>query len=133
MAKKSSTLKIKVGSFCLYKSNVHWSVLFISKENLLVSKLCTIIPPEITKLHTSYIIRSWINPDSFTDELFDRIFHVIAYVIEVVLENEEKESLLINQFLNEHHHERLVRKIKDKFEHRENFHKIKIQEFMDLS
>ena len=59
----------------------------------------------------------------YSDEEFDKVFHLLADLIEHVLENHENKKLLINYFTN---NERLVRKIEGEFGQREHFKKIKI-------
>ena len=129
MAKKNSTLEIKfICDNFWYISNSNWTALYIPTINLLVSNVSSIIPTEITNFHTFYVIKLY-HIASNTDELFDKISRMIFDLIEVVLENEEKEGLMIIGHFDEHQvrYERLVRKIKDEFQHREHFDKIKFE------
>ena len=64
--------------------------------------------------------------------MFDKIFGFIANLIENVLENDEKESLMIKQIFVYEHHDCLVCKIKYDFEHREHFDKIKFDDLNDF-
>ena len=99
--------------FSLYISNHKQTYLNISTGDLFVSSVNTIIPTEIKESHNSYVVSKYYEPwISVDNEIFDKMFHMIANLIEEVLKNDGKKSLSIKGFLIEEQNKRLVREIK---------------------
>ena len=65
------------------------------------------------------------------DKAFDNVFHLLADLIEHVLENHANKKLVIEQFMNKDLYERLVRKIQSEFGRKEHFDKIVIIQKMN--
>ena len=129
MTKKNSTLKIRFFNITCYSSRNNYNRLFLGLKAL-ESNVSMVIPTEIKDLYNSYVIEK--NPNrEFIDcneKTLENIFRMIANLIEEVLENDEKENLLIKPCLIQKQYKRLVGRIKDEFQHRGHFDKIQIDE-----
>ena len=127
----SSTMKIyfEKNPLITFSSNSHFTQLYIPFEKKLT------VPNAIKESVETYVVYATDATDATKfrqqidiDIAFDNVFHLLADLIEHVLENHANKKLVINYIMNNDLYGRLVQKIQSEFGQREHFEKIVIEE-----
>lgn len=127
MTEKDSTLSIKIGemSSSLYFSNSYSSELSVE----IIKK--QIVPNDIKSIFNTFLFEL----DSILPlkdiKIYDNIFFIVSDLIEHVLENKENKRLVLREPVNKRMdiiYELLVQNVQSKFEQREYFANITIEE-----
>ena len=125
----SSTIFICFGknTSITFYSDSHFTQLYIPFEKKLT------LPNVIKESAVTYVVKKMSTTKIYqqgdiNDKAFNNVFHLLADLIEHVLENHANKKLAIEQFMNMDLYGRLVRKIQSEFGQREHFEKIVIEE-----